>query len=435
MAFDKLRGKESSKILRALLSAFSLAFLIGAICAPDRADMIGGFVRILTKPSLLTKDYFFSEIGSISGAFLNAGLVGVVCCAMMYLPGTSIAGGTVAAYMLTVGFSFFGINFLNIWPFILGTFIYSLIRKQPFAKSINFAMFSTALAPLVSEVLFRYPDAEVHAVTLLGVVLALVIGIVVGLCMPALCAHAQNFHKGYDLYNAGPAAGFLCFAIFAIMYKTLGIQAPEIAATLGEGNAAFCNTFAIVCFVLCLLFGLLLNNGFKGYGKLLLDPGHKVDFAAKYGIGPCVINFGVYGLFILAYYNLIGAKFTGPTFGVVWCMLAFCASGSTVLNVLPIMVGYFIASLFGASAINAQAIVVGLCFASGLAPVTGHYGIIAGIVAGILHYCCVTSVPAIHGGFNLYNGGFTSGIVAFVLVPVLEHFFKTIEARRAAKTK
>ena len=433
MSIEKLRKQSSSTILRIVLSAFTAAFLIGALCAPDRTDMLGGLWRIITRPSLLTKDYFFVEIGSVSGAFLNVALVGAVCCLMMYLPGAVVGGGTVAAYMLTVGFSFFGINILNILPIILDTAVYSLLKRQSFAKNINFAMFSTALAPLASEMLFRYPGTEVRSVTLLGAVLALVIGVVVGVCMPALCAHAQFFHKGYDLYNAGPAAGFLCFMIFATLYKTLGVEAPAIAATLGEGSPVLCNVFALVCFVLCIAFGLALNGGFKGYGKLLLDPGHKVDFAAKHGIGPCVINFGVYGLFILAYYNLIGAKFTGPTFGVVWCMLAFCAAGATPLNVLPIMVGYFLGSLFGVNALNAQAIVVGLCFASGLAPVSGKYGPIAGVVAGLMHYCLVTSVPAIHGGFNLYNGGFTSGIVAFVLVPVLEHFFKTFEERRAAK--
>ena len=114
-------------------------------------------------------------------------------------------------------------------------------------------------------------------------------------------------------------------------------------------------------------------------------------------------------------------------------MLAFCAAGAMPLNVLPIMVGYFIASRFGVFPINAQAIVVGLCFASGLAPITGKYGFIAGVIGGILHYCLVTSVPAIHGGFNLYNGGFTAGIVCFIYVPILEHYFKTIEERRAAK--
>jgi len=431
MFIQKLRKLSAGDILKLVLCAFTAAFLIGAVLAPDRGDMLGGFWRILTRPSLLTKDYFFAEIGSVSGAFLNAALVGTVCCALMFIPGATVGSGTVAAYMLTIGFCYFGINVLNILPFILGTYVYSLIKKQPFAKFINFAMFSTALAPLVSEVLWRYPNTEVHGITFLGVVLALVIGVVVGVVMPALCAHSQNFHKGFDLYNAGPAAGFLCFMIFVIMYKALGIEAPAVAATLGEGHALFCNAFALICFVLCLIFGLLINGSFKGYGKLVMDNGHKADFVGKYGIGPAMINFGVYGLFILAYYNLIGAKFTGPTFGVVWCMLAFCCGGSTPVNVLPIMIGYVLASLVGVNAINAQAIVVGLCFASGLAPVTGKYGPIAGIIAGIMHYCMVTSVPAIHGGFNLYNGGFTSGIIAFVLVPVLEHFFKTREEKKA----
>lgn len=433
MNLAKLRSKTASELLRLVLTAFTIAFAIGAVCAPDRGEMLSGLARILTKPSLLTKDYFFLDLGSISGAMLNVALVGAVCNLLMYLPGAAVSGATVAAYFLTVGFAFFGINVLNILPFILGTLVYSAIKQQPFVKNINFAMFSTALAPLASEVMFRYPDAEARAISFSGVMLALAIGIVVGVCMPALCAHAQSFHKGYDLYNAGPAAGFLCFAIYCIMYKAIGVEAPVIAATLGEGNAVFCNVFAIACFALCLILGLIINGGFKGYGKLLLDPGHKVDFAAKHGIGACIINFGVYGLFILAYYNLIGARFTGPTFGVVWCMLAFCAAGSTPLNVLPILLGYFAASLFGANALNAQAIVVGACFASGLAPISGHYGPIAGIVAGMLHYCTVTSVPAIHGGFNLYNGGFTSGIVAFVLVPVLESFFKTIQDRKAAR--
>lgn len=434
MKLDQLRKQSSSTILKYVLSAFTIAFLIGAICAPDRSEMFSGLARIVTNPSVLTKDYFFLELGSISGACLNAALVGLVCCALMFIPGAVANGGTVAAYMLTVGFCFYGMNILNILPFILGVFVYSLLRKQPFSKFINFAMFSTALGPLVSEVLFRYPGTEIHGVTLLGVVLALLIGIVTGIAMPALCAHSQNFHKGYDLYNAGPAAGFLCFTIFAIMYKTLGYEAPVIEATLGAGDALFVNVFSIICFVLCILAGFVINgNSFKGYEKLFLDSGYKVDFAEKYGIGPCVMNFGVYGLFIVAYYNLIGATFTGPTFGAIWCMLAFCAAGSTPLNVFPIMIGYFIASLFGVSALNAQAIVVGLCFASGLAPVSGRYGIIAGIVAGIIHYCLVTSVPAIHGGFNLYNGGFTAGLVCFVMIPVMEHFFKTKEERKGIK--
>lgn len=434
MNLEKIRKSSNSSILRAVLCGITLAFYVGALFTPDLSEIFSGLWRIVSKPAVLTKDYFFTEIGSVSGTMLNYALTGTFFCALMFLPGVNVTGITVAAYGLSVGFCGYGVNILNILPFQLGVLLYSKVKKETFAKNLNFAMFSCALCPLVSEMLWRYPNAEVRGLTVLGVALAILVGIVTGMAMPALCAHAQNFHKGYDLYNAGPAAGFLCFALFAMMYKSQGITAPAIEGTLGDGQQVFVNTFCIIVFSLCVIAGFVINgNSFKGYGKLLMDSGYKVDFATKYGIGPCVINFGVYGLFILAYYNLVGAKFTGPTFGAIWNMLAFCAAGSTCLNVFPIMVGYVIAAQLGAFDINAQAIVIGLCYASGLAPVTGRYGWLAGIIGAMMHYGLVTSVPAIHGGFTVYNGGFTAGLVCFVLVPILESYVKPKEERKHFK--
>ena len=432
---ETIRKMEAGRLLRAVLCAFTAAFLIAALLAPDLPQMFSGLGRICTLPAQLTKDYFKPELGSISGTLLNYFLVGAVCCALMFLPGAKVTGGTVLGYILTLGFCSYGMNILNILPLMFGVAVYSLIRKQPFGKNLNFFMFTTAVGPLITEVLFRYPSAaETHGVTLLGVLLALVIGVVFGCAMPALCAHSPGFHKGYDLYNAGPAAGFLCFLVYAVLYKVAGVEAPAIGADLGEGSAAFVNIFCIALFALCLILGFALN-GMKDYGRLFLDSGYKSDFTVKYSVGANLMNMGIYGLFIVLYYNLIGAKFTGPTMGAIFCMLCCCCNGATPLNVFPIMVGYVVMGLLNrvgvtAFAINAQAIVVGLCFASGLAPISGEYGLVAGIVAGMLHYCLVTSVPAIHGGFNLYNGGFTAGIVCFVYVPVLEHFFKSKSQKR-----
>ena len=184
----------------------------------------------------------------------------------------------------------------------------------------------------------------------------------------------------------------------------------------------------------CVVAGFVLNgNSFRGYGKLLQDTGHKVDFSAKYGPAMTVMNLGIYGLFIMLYYNLVGATWTGPTIGVVFCMLSCGVSGSHPGNVWPIMVGYFLMSLVGQTSINAQAIVVGLCFANGLSPIAGQFGWIAGIVAGALHYSLVTSVPALHGGFCLYNGGFTACFIALIIVPILEKYLKTKDERIARK--
>ena len=140
------------------------------------------------------------------------------------------------------------------------------------------------------------------------------------------------------------------------------------------------------------------------------DPAHGVDFSKKFGKAAMLMNVGLYGLFIVLYYNIIGATFNAVTFGCIFCMLACCNSGSNPKTVWPIMIGYVAASyLMGwlaglaggtfAQGINAQAIVVGLCFANGLSPISGKYGWPFGILAGALHYCLVTSVPLLHGGF------------------------------------
>lgn len=102
-----------------------------------------------------------------------------------------------------------------------------------------------------------------------------------------------------------------------------------------------------------------------------------MDFTEKYGFALTLMNAGVFGLCILTCYNIVGARFTGPTDGVIWCMLSFSAAGSTPLNVFPVVLGYAIASNFGVYEIDTQGILVGLCFASGLFPIAGVYGPVA----------------------------------------------------------
>ncbi len=437
---------DSVKIIRFFLMASSAAFLIAAGLAPDRGEMITGLARILMSPAQLTKDYF--AVGSVSGAFLNVSLVGFVCAAMTCLPGAAVNGLTVAAYFLTTGFSFWGINFLNMWPFFLGVMLHALARKEPFPKYVNLAMFATALCPLASELLLRYPnDAEVHGVTLTGVALMLVVGGLIGFLTPAMAAHSPSVHKGYDLYSAALPGVLLGLMAVAVLYKSLGNTVPEIAATLDGSHPGMVWGFCIIFFGLCVLAGFWLNGkSFKGYGALLKDTGHKADFTAKYGPGLAIMNVGVYGLMILAYYIFVNAiqgdalaGFNGVTIGIVFCMVCFGANGAHPGNVWPIMVGYvafsYAATLGfgGVFPVNAQAIMVGLCFASGLAPIAGDYGWWAGILAGGMHYLLVTSIPAIHGGFSLYNGGFTALVIAIILVPQLETFCKNREQRLNAK--
>ena len=432
---------DTGKIIRLFLACSTLAFFVAAVLVPDRGAIMSGLTRILLSPAQLTKDYF--AVGSVSGAFLNMALVGASCTALTCLPGAAAKGSTIAAYFLTVGFSAWGINFLNIWPFFLGVAVHSLVRRESFAKYTDLAMFSTALCPLASELLLRYPGSgEPHGVTITGVALMLAVGMTIGFLTPAMAAHSPNVHKGYDLYSAALPGVLLGLFAVAALYKTLGNTVPEIAATLGDSHPEVVWSFCGVFFALCVLAGFWLNGkSFKGYLDLLKDTGHKVDFTAKYGPGLAILNVGVYGLMIVAYYIAVGASFNGVTLGIVFCMVCFGAAGAHPGNIWPIMAGYILASfaatrlLGGVFPVNAQAILVGLCFASGLTPISGAYGWWAGVISGVMHYILVTSIPPIHGGFSLYNGGFTALVVAIILVPQLETFCKTKAERLEAKQK
>ena len=274
-------------------------------------------------------------------------------------------------------------------------------------------------------------------------VLGICTALVIGFLTPAGCAFAPNAHKGYSLYSAALPLGMMAFFMRALFYTALGGQLPPVEAVLGPSRPGVFYIFYGILFGLCIVLGVWKNGwSFKGYGKLLKSPGHKTDFANEFGSAVALINIGVFGFFLMLYYTLVGGSLNGVTFGLILCMVCTAVAGSHPGNVWPIMVGYVAMSFLSKAlfqgetfslAINAQAILIGMCYANGLSPIAGKYGWPIGIVAGMLHYTLVTCVPAMHGGFLLYNGGFTDCLVCILFVPVLERFFKTKEERAAVK--
>ena len=76
---------------------------------------------------------------------------------------------------------------------------------------------------------------------------------------------------------------------------------------------------------------------------------------------------------------------------------------------------------------------MGAVSAVGLAPVAGQFGIRAGIIAGMLHAAVTVCSSSLYGGLNLYNNGFSTGLVAIVLVPALESFIKGYQTKKEQK--
>ncbi len=443
----KIKTLSEGSFLKLLFAFLSFCFIVAAVCMPDRNSMFTGLWNILSQPSKISANYF--AMGGYAATFLNMGLVGLISLGLFVMFKGTPNNVSTLAVILTIGFGSWGINILNMWPSIFGVMLYCLVKKEKLGGQVNAMLFSTGIAPLITDLLIRYPHGEVVGFNLPGLFIALAVGAVIGFFLPAGLAHSPKVHKGFDLYSAALPVGMTAFFLNATLYKTMGVSLPSAMDTLMEGSMkvasqATANIFCCVVFGLCIVIALLLGSTPKDYWKLLRDPALVTNFSSTYGNATFLMNVGVYGLFILGYYNLIGATFNGVTFGIIFCMLACCNSGSHPGNVWPIMLGYVVAStvcgwispLLGGNftlGINAQAICVGLCYANGLSPISDKYGWQYGFIAAVMHYLLVTSVPTLHGGFCLYNGGFTAALICLILVPELEKFFRTKEERKALK--
>ena len=441
---NKIKNLSEGNFLKLFFAFFSAAFLIAAFFMPDREQMISGLWQILSQPSKLTCSYF--AIGGYAATFLNMALVGIICLALfLAFKGTPNNASTLA-FVLTVGFGSWGINILNIWATVFGVMLYGIVKKEKFGGLVNAMLFSTGIAPLITDLMIRYPHPEAIGFNAAGIALSLLVGAIIGFFLPAGLAYSPKVHKGFDLYSAALPIGMTAFFLNGALFKTMGVDLPAGAPAeqLQVASPLIVNTFCLILFGACVVIAFALGCKPKDYWRLLTDPELVTNFSSTYGNATFLMNVGVFGLFILGYYNAIGATFNGVTFGIIFCMLSTCNSGSHPGNVWPIMLGYLLAStLFGwlsqlaggnfVMTINAQAICVGLCYANGLSPIADKYGWKYGALAAFMHYLLVTSVPNLHGGYCLYNGGFTAALICIILVPELERFSKTKDERKALK--
>lgn len=437
----RLRQLSERNFLTLFFLCFSSSFLLAACFMPDRGDMLPGLWRICSNPTLSSTSFF--SIGGYAATFLNMGLVGMICTGLYALPGEKPSSTATLVTILTTGFGAWGIHVLNMWPTMLGVVGYCLIRRKPLGSHTNAMLFSTGLAPFISELLVRYPYDVVVGFTPDGIARALVVGFVVGFFLPAGLEYSPKVHKGFDLYSAALPVGMTAFLMQGFLYRAMGIDVPESISDLSVASPQIVNTFCVLLFSGCILGALLLGCKPRDYWHLIADPELVTNFSATYGNAPMLMNVGLYGLFILAYYNWIGATFNAVTFGVIFCMLATCNSGSHPGNIFLINIGYGLASkLFQflspqlggefTQYLHSQSIVVGLCYANGLSPISDEYGFAYGILAAMLHFCMVTTVPSLHGGMCLYNGGFTAALVCLLYIPCLEHLTKPKLQRKGA---
>ena len=440
---DKITQRmKEIEILTVALSMLILIFFISYVIN-EHENIFIGMYKIITSPAVLVTD--FMEVGGIGAAFLNAILIFSFNFFLVKSFKVKINGLTIAAFFTVFGFSFFGKNILNILPFYLGGMLYSIYTSTDFSEHIIPIAFSSALAPFVSSVAF-YGDISYET----SYINAILIGVLIGFIVVPLAKSLYDFHEGYDLYNLGFTAGILGSVIIAVLKLYHFEITPQylLSTEYDIPLKVLCSSL----FLSLIIIGFYINDSsLSGYFSLMKDDGYKSDFVKKYGYGLTFINMGVMGFISISFVIITGQTFNGPILAGVFTVVGFSANGKTVFNTFPILVGILLASL-GCKGIDFTLAISGL-FGTALAPISGVFGPIAGIIAGWLHLAVVQNVGLVHGGLNLYNNGFSAGIVAGFLLPIFNmitdnnnqrkmniqrkhmNFLKTVQANIKKKMK
>ena len=440
---DKITQRmKQIEILTVTLFMFILIFFITYIIN-EHENIFIGMYKIITSPAILVTDFIY--VGGLGAAFLNAILIFSFNFFLVKSFKVKITGITIASFFTVFGFSFFGKNILNILPFYLGGILYSIYTSTDFSEHIVPIAFSSALAPFVSSVAFY---GEISYET--SYINAILIGVLIGFIVVPLARSLYDFHEGYDLYNLGFTAGILGSVIIAVLKLYHFEIKPQFLLS---------NEYDMPLKVLCsslfsslIIIGFYINdNSFSGYFSLIKDDGYKSDFTKKYGYGLTFINMGIMGFISIGFVTITGQAFNGPVLAGIFTVVGFSANGKTVFNTFPVLIGVLLASL-GSKGSTFTLAISGL-FGTALAPISGVFGPIAGIIAGWLHLAVVQNVGLVHGGLNLYNNGFSAGIVAGFLLPIFNmitdnnnqrkmniqkkhmNFLKTVQANIKKKMK
>ncbi len=393
--------------------AFSLALALLGFLLDRPENILPGLYRIILMQDLLITDYVY--IAGPGAALINAAAVTIITVCILKFTGNHFNGFSLVEIGLMAGFSLFGKNVVNIWPIILGTWLYARYQREPFSKHVSVALLATSLAPLVSYMAL----GSIHASIPLGILA----GLVVGFLLPPLSAYTYKVQNGMNLYNMGFACGMLAMMIVPIL-TAFGDSPDSVLHWAGGYNTVFGLAFGGLCLVLIVL-GLIADGRpvwavWAGYRRLLASSGRApTDYLRLFGAGPVLINTGVNGILGILYILIVGGDLNGPTLGGILTIMGFSAFGKHARNILPVMVGVALGSYGVHQTPDYPSLQLAGLFGTTLAPIAGYFGWPYGVLAGFVHSALVLQTSGPVAGLNLYNNGFSGGLIAIVFFPII----------------
>lgn len=377
------------------------------------ANIAGGMRTILFTNDTLITDYFASA--GVGAALFNSATIAASTLLVLWVSRDPLNGFTIAVLGLMAGFSLFGKNLLNSIPIVAGGYLYALYQKQDFNRYVNATLLATCLGPIVSFIC--YSGGPWSFVT------GMLAGLLIGFVLPSLSAYTFKLQNGMNLYSTGFACGLFGMIAAAIL-SSLGMTPDSVLFWATGYNVLFGTLLCLLC-AFFFVAGLFFCKrppwaAWAGYRNLLRSTGRAPnDFLRTYGSGATLINMGVNGLIATAYILLIGGDLNGCTIGGVMTIIGFSGYGKHARNITPILAGMTLGGLLMNWHLTDPASQIACLFCTTLAPISGYFGWPCGVLAGFLHSCLVLKAGGPVHGLNLYNNGFSGGIIAIVLYPTL----------------
>lgn len=399
------------------LPILALIMIILAFIFNTPKEIFVGYKNILLSSSILTTDYI--AIGTLGGALVNAASILILNLVILRLLNLRMSGLIYAALYMILGFSFFGKNILNSLPIYIGIYLYAFINKIPVKNLVISLLFSSGISPLVSYLIFGFELAYY-----ISIPLGIGAGIVAGLMVPAISSHTIKFHQGYNLFNVGFSLGIISLAFNGVL-RAFNLKASEISILSNDHNL-FLYLFVAILALVLLIAGIILNpKSFKMIPDLYKRSGRLVsDYIRDYGVSIVMINQASLLTFEILICLIFKIELNGAIFGTILAVSGFAGAGLHLKNTSFVMLGAILMCLITKTNITSTSIIIGILFSAGVAPIAGRYGIVAGIIAGMLHIAILPLCRSFQGGYDLYNNGFCAGFVACILIAIIEAFKK-----------
>ncbi len=397
--------------------AIMLYILVFGFFVSDLQEIIWGMQKIVYSRDILITDYV--ALVGLGPTLINVALSGLIIMWLFYYENLRLNGALIMSIWLIMGFSFLGKNVVNMLPILTGGYLYAYYKKEPFSRYSLVTVLSTTLSPVVSEMAFYFIKFGTIPATLAFIFS----GISIGFVMAPISVNAMKSHAGFNLYNVGFAGGIIgAFYLGLMSFFGYEVTSQLIWLETTDMRLLFM-LFSI--FITMIVYGFINSSDIKKHYKAILNSRGRLisDYYIRHD-KVAYINMGVVGLIGIAVTLLIGAPINGATSTALFTIAGFGCFGKHPRNIIPVMLGAILTVIVSAYSLNSPSMILGILFSTALAPISGTYGFLYGLLAGSVHIIIVSKVISLHGGLNLYNNGLAAGITAMILIPVITAFRK-----------